>query len=107
MPANTKTSAVVADSHFGDPSHSEHHDSHNKPDAVTAKVVQFTETLFNGPVVVREESDPEFPSSYLVVSVVATGEVEHIVALNHDWHRRIGEVAGEFGCQYRLSLDIR
>jgi len=70
-------------------------------------VKDFTRKLFKGPVTVRQESDPEFPSKYFVVSVKARGSLKELLALNHQWHRDLGEIARESADQYRLSLDLQ
>lgn len=70
-------------------------------------VIEVTERLFGGPVSIRVEDDPEFPSRYFVVSTPASGEVEELVAKVNDWHRTIREVLGDGISDYRLMIEPR
>ena len=70
------------------------------------KVVRFTQSIFPGSVTISRESDPECSAEYFVVSAAATGEVEEIAALHHQWHAILGDVAGESAHDYRLSLQL-
>lgn len=75
--------------------------------SVSELVAQFTKELFEGAVIVRQESDPDFQSDYFVVSVAACGDVDQLIALNDQWHRRIRDVVGEAADQFRLSIDVQ
>ena len=75
--------------------------------SVSAAVAKFSGDLFQGAVSIRNASDPEFPSKYFIVSVVARGETDDLVELNDRWHREICTVAGEAASHYRLSLDVQ
>jgi hypothetical protein len=74
--------------------------------ALPEAVRKFTEQLFGAPARIHPESDPDVAGEYLVVSVAARGEVEDIVALNHQWHAKLVDVAGDLAERYRLSLEL-
>lgn len=71
------------------------------------KVLEYTRTLFPGPIQIRTEADPEVDQRYYVVSAVAGGEVEDVLRLNDIWHQNITDVAGELAGKYQLSLELQ
>ena len=74
---------------------------------VPSCVIEITERLFGGPVSIRIEDDPEFPSRYFVISSPVSGEVEEIVAKVNDWHRQVRAELGDAICDYRLLVEPR
>ncbi len=73
-------------------------------DADHTRVSEYTRQLFGGSVSIRWEEDPEYPAEYFVVSAVATGTVDELVAKNNEWHYRIAAMIGS-GHPYRLMID--
>jgi len=67
-------------------------------------VRRFTRKLFQSPVKVRLDFDPEFSARYFVVTVMAKGSMKELLSLDDKWHQDIGEIAGDYADQFRLSL---
>ena len=68
------------------------------------RVIQFTQTLFPGPVAVRLVTDPEVGDQRFQVKVEGSGDVETLVELSHQWHRGILDVAQDQSLLYVLSI---
>lgn len=81
----------------------------SKPSAaVQAAVIAFTEEMFGNPATMEVVPDPEIEGlEPYVVQVLAEGDVASIVKLNHDWHRRLIDVAGKDAHHFCLSLDVK
>jgi hypothetical protein len=71
-------------------------------------ILAYTEDLFGAPPYMTLDWDPELPdTNHLVVHVKTNAEVPEVVRLNHEWHARLLEVAGDAAIRYRLLLDIQ
>ena len=66
-------------------------------------VATMTRELFGGAVSIRLENDPETDAKYFVVYAEAHGEVDELVELCHQWHVRLGDVAGHIEQPFCLS----
>jgi hypothetical protein len=69
-------------------------------------VQSFTENLFGSTVSLQPWLDEETDERHFIVYATATGEVEDLVRLNHSWHERIGNIAGDLALKFRLSLSF-
>lgn len=81
----------------------------SKPSAAfQAAVLAFTEEMFGNPAKIEVKPDPEIEGlEPHVVQVAVSGDVPTIVKLNHDWHRRLIDVAGSDAHHFCLSLDVK
>lgn len=70
------------------------------------KIAAMTRQLFGGQVTINSERDPETNDEYFVVYAEAQGEVDELAELDHQWHRRIGELAGNSVKPFCLSLVL-
>jgi hypothetical protein len=75
--------------------------------SVISLVQQFTKELFGAQASVRRGFDPDFQSSYFIVSIISTAGVDQLVELNHQWHLHIRDVVGEAADQFRLSINVQ
>jgi hypothetical protein len=81
----------------------------SKPSAaVQAAVIAFTEEMFGNPATIEVKPDPEIEGlEPYVVEVGVSGDVDRIVKLNRDWHRRLIDIAGDDAHHFCLSYHIR
>ncbi len=71
------------------------------------RIQEFTNDLFGISSEVVAETDPETAEKYFAVAVTTSEAVAEIVRHSDVWHRRIGDIAGDAACFFRLALDIR
>ena len=70
------------------------------------RVKLFSEEIFGSGATIEPSSDPETDAECFVVNVPARGQVDKILQLDSEWHRRLDEPAGKAAFLYRLSLDV-
>lgn len=74
---------------------------------VCRSVAEATAALFPGGLGVHVDRDREIPDDiYFVFDVGASGQVEDILALDKEWHRRLHRVAGRFAELFCLSCGV-
>ena len=75
-------------------------------DAVPA-LENLASTLFDGPIDVQVECDPELcESAYLVFRVTATGDLDSIAKREDEWNRAVRELLGTNAGKVSLAIDV-
>jgi hypothetical protein len=69
-------------------------------------VLAMTQRMFPGPVGVRRKHDPELPEEYVVFDVQVRGTLKEIMALDRQWHRKLGDFAPVGWFLYRLAMAV-
>lgn len=72
------------------------------------QVAALTAEVFPGQITIEVRGDPEIAGElHFTFEVTASGNVDEIVARNHDWHVALRRAVGKRADLFCLSIDVR